>query len=203
MIKWFFIKFYNLNYKIKKAVSAGYYKFRNKWMMRSVNVEFDKSLLINGKIQVTNMGKISIGKNVVINSGTVPNPVGTAITRLYSHNKNSEIIIEDNVGISSSLIYAVEKVTVGKDTMIGGDCLIVDTDFHSININPETGKRGAGKSAPITIGENVFIGARSIILKGVTIGDGSVIGAGSIVTKDVPAGEIWAGNPAVFVRKTE
>lgn len=203
MYKWFFIKFYNLNYKIKKALSAGYYKFRNKWMMRSVNVDFDKSLVINGKIQVTNMGKISIGKNVVINSGTVPNPVGTAITRLYSHNSKSEIIIEDNVGISSSLIYAVESVKIGRDTMIGGDCLIVDTDFHSIDINKDTGKRGMGKSAPINIGENVFIGARSIILKGVSIGDGSVIGAGSIVTKDVPAGEIWAGNPAAFVRKID
>ena len=53
------------------------------------------------------------------------------------------------------------------------------------------------------IKDHAFIGAHAIILKGVTIGEGSVIGAGSVVTKSVPDGEIWAGNPAVFIRKVE
>lgn len=57
-----------------------------------------------------------------------------------------------------------------------------------------------GQRAPIVIGNDVFIGARSIILKGVTIGDAAIIGAGSVVTKDVPAGAIAAGNPAKIVR---
>ena len=47
----------------------------------------------------------------------------------------------------------------------------------------------------------MFIGSNVTILKGVTIGDEAVVGAGSIVTKDIPAGEIWAGNPARFIRK--
>ena len=55
--------------------------------------------------------------------------------------------------------------------------------------------------APVVIGGNVFIGARCIILKGVTIGENSIIGAGSVVTKSIPANEIWAGNPAKFIRK--
>lgn len=50
------------------------------------------------------------------------------------------------------------------------------------------------------IGKNVFIGARSIVMKGVTIGDGAVVGAGSVVTKDVPANAIVAGNPAKIVK---
>jgi acetyltransferase-like isoleucine patch superfamily enzyme len=54
-------------------------------------------------------------------------------------------------------------------------------------------------SRPVTIGNNVFIGAHSTILKGVTIGDKAIIGAGSVVAKSVPAGEIWAGNPARFI----
>ena len=53
---------------------------------------------------------------------------------------------------------------------------------------------------PVVIGNDVFIGAKSIILKGVTIGENSVIGAGSVVTKSVPANQIWAGNPAKFIR---
>ena len=53
------------------------------------------------------------------------------------------------------------------------------------------------------IGNDVFIGTNSLILKGVEIGDRSIIGAGSVVTKSVPASEIWAGNPAVFLRKID
>ena len=57
------------------------------------------------------------------------------------------------------------------------------------------------KSSPVTIGDDVFIGAHSTILKGVTIGDRAIIGACSVVTKNVPDDEIWAGNPARFIRK--
>ena len=59
------------------------------------------------------------------------------------------------------------------------------------------------KSAPVLIKEGAFIGAHSIILKGVTIGKHSIIGAGSVVTKSIPDGEIWAGNPARFIRKID
>jgi acetyltransferase-like isoleucine patch superfamily enzyme len=55
--------------------------------------------------------------------------------------------------------------------------------------------------APIRIGRGVFVGARSIVLKGVTIGDGAVVGAGSVVTSDVPAHTLVAGNPAKELRK--
>ena len=53
------------------------------------------------------------------------------------------------------------------------------------------------------IGNNVFIGARSIILKGVTIGEGAVIGAGSVITKDVPPMTVVAGNPAIIIKSLE
>lgn len=56
---------------------------------------------------------------------------------------------------------------------------------------------------PITVGNNVYIGVRSIILPGVTIGDNCIIGAGSVVTKDVPPGTVYAGVPARFIKTTE
>ena len=57
------------------------------------------------------------------------------------------------------------------------------------------------KESPVEIANDVFIGARSMILKGVHIGNGAVIGAGSVVTKNIPEYEIWAGNPAILVRR--
>ena len=60
-----------------------------------------------------------------------------------------------------------------------------------------------GETKPVIIKDGAFIGADGIILKGVTIGKKSVIGAGSVVTKSVPDGEIWAGNPAKFIRKLD
>lgn len=61
---------------------------------------------------------------------------------------------------------------------------------------PETGV----KSAEVLICSGAFIGAGSVILKGVTVGKNAVIGAGSIVSKNVPSNEIWAGNPAKFIK---
>ena len=83
--------------------------------------------------------------------------------------------------------------------------MITDSDSHPIkaedrlryNYNKHT------KSKPIVIGKNVFIGARSIVMKGVNIGDGAVIGAGSVVTKDVPANAIVAGNPVRLIKFIE
>lgn len=56
-------------------------------------------------------------------------------------------------------------------------------------------------SAPVVIGDNVFIGMDVLILKGVTIGEGAIVAARSVVSKSIPAGEVWGGNPAKFIRK--
>ncbi|WP_262710533.1 acyltransferase [Dinghuibacter silviterrae] len=58
-------------------------------------------------------------------------------------------------------------------------------------------------SAPVKIGDNVFIGMDSIILKGVTIGSNVVVAAGSVVARDIPDNQIWGGNPAKFIRNRD
>ena len=68
-------------------------------------------------------------------------------------------------------------------------------------IEPELRKRVGQFNMPVTIGNNVWIGAGSVILPGVTIGENTVIGAGSVVTKDIPANVVAVGNPCRVMRE--
>ena len=91
---------------------------------------------------------------------------------------------------------------IGNNVIIGVGTQIRDTDNHSLNpfdrLNGLDWKNK--KTQPIKIGDNVFIGTNTIILKGVEIGDNCIIAAGSVVTKSIPENEIWGGNPAKFLK---
>jgi acetyltransferase-like isoleucine patch superfamily enzyme len=146
---------------------------------------------------------IEIGENFIACSQVSRNSIGVnqkVIIKTVA--KNAEIIIGNNVGISGATISCSLSITIGDDTMIGSGVLITDSDAHSIH--PELRKDSKyARCKPIVIENNVFIGARSIVLKGVRIGEGSVIGAGSVVTKDVHPMSIAAGNPAKIVGSIE
>ena len=90
-------------------------------------------------------------------------------------------------------IVAEREVRIGRDCKIAWDVVIMDTSQHGIGTEPPVVR-------PVVIQDNVWIGARAIILPGVTIGTGAVIGAGAVVTKDVPARGIAVGNPARVIR---
>lgn len=89
---------------------------------------------------------------------------------------------------------------IGENTLIAPGCYICDYDHNFENLEKPINKQGY-VSQPITIGSDVWIGAKSIILKGVHIGKGVVIGAGSVVTCDIPDFSIAVGNPARVVKK--
>jgi carbonic anhydrase/acetyltransferase-like protein (isoleucine patch superfamily) len=91
-------------------------------------------------------------------------------------------------------ITCFEEISIGRDVAIGPEVMIRDSDSHII-----TGST-RGSTAPITIGDRVWIGARALVLKGVTIGDGAIVAAGAVVTRDVEAGTLVAGVPARYVR---
>lgn len=158
---------------------------------------------IYGLIRIKNKGSIDIGKNCILSCSPRTNRQGQSY-RMYFVTENAEakIVIGDNVKISNTNINATGSVTIEDDVMIGGGVCIWDSDFHSISFEKRNSYPDLYiKTEPITIKRGAFIGAGTLILKGVTIGEESVIGAGSVVTKNIPDKEVWAGNPVRFIKK--
>lgn len=139
---------------------------------------------------------IKIGSNFVACSNPKNNTIGVFQKVVIKTNTSNAVInIGNNVGISGATISSDSAITIGNNVLIGSGVLITDSDAHSINPKFRSDKSKI-MSSPIMIEDDVFIGARSIVLKGVRIGKGALIGAGSVVSKDVEAFAIVAGNPA-------
>ncbi|UHA74824.1 sugar O-acetyltransferase [Paenibacillus sp. 481] len=96
------------------------------------------------------------------------------------------------------VILDVCEVRIGKNAMLA-PCVQIYTAYHPLDA--ATRISGVEYGAPITIGDNVWIGGGAIIMPGVTIGDNVVIGAGSVVTKDIPANVVVAGNPGRVIKQ--
>ena len=92
------------------------------------------------------------------------------------------------------------KTIIGKNVMMGPDCFIYTANHMFSRTDIPMCQQGVEAERPVTIGDDVWIGARVIILPGITIGSGAIIGAGAVVTKDVPAFAIVGGNPAKVIR---
>ena len=128
------------------------------------------------------------------------NPLGRNLRSSICISENAEVSIGHNVGISASSIRARKSITIGNNVTIGADCILLDSDGHSLDYRKRGTKEDIPVSLPIVIEENVLIGARTTILKGVTIGARTIIGSGSIVTKSIPVDCIAAGNPCKVIR---
>jgi len=115
---------------------------------------------------------------------------------------DSEIVIGNQNAFNNGVcLIANERIEIGNGCQIGDLVAIYDCDFHEIA--PATRNRSAGLTSPVRIGNNVWLGSRAMVLKGVGIGDNSVVAAMSVVTKSVPANCIVAGNPAKVIRVIE
>jgi acetyltransferase-like isoleucine patch superfamily enzyme len=111
----------------------------------------------------------------------------------YLDQPGAEIVIGDRTYINRRTeIMSKRSVTIGTGCAISWDVVISDTDYHEI--------AGTSSTKPIVIGDEVWIGCKSTILKGVTIGNGAVVAAGSVVTKDVDPHTLVAGIPAKAIK---
>lgn len=173
------------------------------WELRARGVICHGSLHIYGHPIVSRYSgsRITLGREVTLDSSRRANPLGgTGPCVLRTMAKDACLEIGSSVGISSSILVAGRSIEIGAHSLIGAGCMIVDNDFH-VPASPKTWETDYVKSSrPVKIGEGCFLGARTIVLKGVELGSGVVVGAGSVVTKSFPSGSLIGGNPAVLLR---
>ena len=175
------------------------------FILKGYNVSYGRGLISNGlpKIKTFPRSKFHIGKNFYMNNGKNFNMIGRQQQCYFVVLNDAHLQIGNNVGMSSTAIFCTLKITIGDYVKFGGNTCIYDTDFHSLDYLHRQSRStdlANAKSKEVCLGNNVFIGAHSTILKGVNIGDNSIIGACSVVTKSIPSNEIWAGNPAKFIK---
>lgn len=175
----------------------------NTVILNRYGVQVGDNPSITGIIWIENKGSLSIGHDFRGNSGANINPIGGDTKLRLIALEGASLRIGNSCRFSNSTLVARTCITIGDHVFIGGGCRIWDNDFHSLDAGYREATRDPDiRSKPIVIGSHAFIGASSIILKGVSIGEYSVVGAGSVVTRDVPARQVWAGNPARFVTET-
>ena len=132
----------------------------------------------------------------------------------FAIQKDGHCTVGDFTLLNGAIVMAEELVEIGSHCLISWGVGIADSDFHPLEpaqrlidsqaLAPffkDRPLRPKLKTAPVKIGDNVWIGMNAVILKGVTIGENSVVAAGAVVTKSIPANAIAAGNPAVTVKK--
>lgn len=107
--------------------------------------------------------------------------------------------IGDNSGIGINARLHGE-VSIGDNVMMGPECIVYTSNHAFSRTDIPMCRQGFGPQRKVTIGSDVWIGGRVIILPGVTVNDGAIIGAGAVVTKDVPPYAIVGGNPATVIK---
>jgi acetyltransferase-like isoleucine patch superfamily enzyme len=147
-------------------------------------------------------GRISFGTDVQFGWHESPG-FYDGYAYLEAAHPSTMITIGDNTFFNNGAVIRCEGpgVSVGADCLFGWSVQLLDSDFH--DLDPRRRRSGTPSTGHIAIGDNVFVGSNTIVMKGVTIGDDSVIGAGSIVLHSIPAGVIAGGNPARVIRPLE
>ncbi len=144
-------------------------------------------------------GAIVLGKDVEL-GWQRSNSFYTGYCHLEASTPDAAIEIGDGAQINNNAFIKSEGpgIRIGAEALLGSEVTIYDSDFH--DLRPGRRRGGSPRMAAVELAEDVFVGDRVLILKGVTIGAHSVIGAGSVVTCSIPAGVVAAGNPARVIR---
>jgi len=190
-MRWFVTKIINrikCSYAVRKQRALLVNKVQNK------GGRVDKNVTLS----VFEGGTFDCGKNVtILSSGS--ELINSCRIVVFP---DATLSVGDYTGMSQVSIVCKHKVTIGQHCKIGTGVKIIDTNFHNTDwrIRRTSEDLKSAKTAPISIGNDCFIGTRSIICKGVKIGDRAIIAAGSVVVKDIPNDCIAGGNPCKVIK---
>lgn len=145
---------------------------------------------IRGRVRITNSGRLHIGRALTVD--------GTPFPTKIEVRPGAELRIGTGCFLNYGLdIVAGSTITIGDSVLVGPLVSIVDDDMHQIE--PARPRR----VAPISIGDDVWLGRGVIVLPGATIGEHSVIAAGSVVRGEIPPRVVAAGSPAKVIRELD
>lgn len=175
---------------IRDVGKTGIAVLRARWYLRSADELGQRSRLV-GRADVTNHGHMVIGERARLNGSREPLELATGTDGTL------EIGVSTFINFGTSIV-ATRHITIGSNCLIGPYCMVMDNSYH--RIEPDR-RYETPPSDPVVIGDNVWLGARSIVLPGVHIGDHAVIGAGSVVTHSLPPRTLAAGVPARVIKQ--
>lgn len=183
-----------------RRLQSSYYRHRFLWWESPLHehLSVGPKVSFNVPVRGGGCGRVSIGWGSSFGCDSAPK-MGSGEILIQARSPESVVLIGEGSAWSNNVsIVANKRITIGKDCRIGDGVSIYDCDFHEID--PRHRNRSPGPTAEVVIGNNVWLGSRVMVLKGVTIGDNSVIAAMSVVTKPIPPNVIAGGNPAKIIR---
>lgn len=144
------------------------------------------------------------GKGTWINNHSVSNLFGLYQRTIFYVTNGGKVTIGEACGISGSSFCSMKEITIGDRVQIGANTKIMDNDMHSLDpIERANDVRNKIGISSVKIGDDCFVGANCIILKGTNLGDKCIVGAGSVVHGVFPDNVIIAGNPAKIIKKND
>lgn len=147
---------------------------------------------MEARLDIQGPGSVAIGEGVTI--GGIPGE-RRAIVTIYTHAPDARVTIGDRTRLLGARIGSKFEVRIGRDVLVE-EASIADTDFHSVAPDRGVPPHESLESCRLVIDDEVAIGARSIVTKGVQLGHGATVLPGSVVVRSVPPGAMVQGNPA-------
>jgi acetyltransferase-like isoleucine patch superfamily enzyme len=178
---------------VMRSISRGHY-YRIKFKVLRRRVIIGRRFRVTGRLDIRGPGTVIFGDDCFVNSSYI------TPTTPWTHTPEAVIRFGNGVGLAGARLGCRLAITVGDHCGLA-DSRILDTDFHNPRDASGNRQNSAGVSQAVTIGNNVWMGTGSLILKGVNIGDNAVVGAGSVVGSNVPPNVIVFGNPAKVIWK--
>jgi maltose O-acetyltransferase len=168
------------------------WKYRYLWRRR---VEFGPGFICNWRLKIRGPGRVIIGEGVNAWAHAEPNV-------FITYRPESEIRVGPNTRLNGAGLMAARGIEIGANCILGS-AVLLDTDFHSVDVDRRVNPDAHVRTRPIRLANNVWVGGQAAILKGVQVGENSVIGFRAVVIDDVPPNVVVAGNPARIVRRLD